>query len=330
MRYLMCAAIVVSFFAACGPDGAGGTETQPTGLTGPELALPSGLPATVISVSHTPESLVADASAAFWVNRSSDELLSVPRSGAADPFLVATATGISTALRMDDTHLYWGAADGIYRVAKTGGTPELLAPLGFAEGMFGVALEVEVFEGLVYWTASAPFDDLGHLMRAPVAGGPPEALFSTPSPGGFTLGSGRLFFVDDDAEVLHVKPVAGGDATVVQTNFDSYTDLWVEVDRLFMVRPSPANGSENVVNSIPAAGGTLRFEANVERSEAILHDTTFFVWPDRFSREIKAQRRDATSARVVVELDETLHGVFVDADGLLYFEGNELKRLGRP
>lgn len=324
------ALVVSSFLVACGPDGAGGTETHPTGLTGPELALPSGLPGTVISVNHTPQSLVADASTAFWVNRATDELFSAPRSGAADPTLVGNAAGIGTALRLDDTHVYWGAADGVYRVAKSGGTPERLAPLGFADGVFGSPLQVELFEGHLYWTAAAPFEDTGHLMRVPVGGGTAETLFTSPSPGTFALGSGRVFFVDDDSETLNAKPLSGGDATVVQTHFDSYLDLWVEVDRLFMVRPSPSNGSANVVNSLPAQGGTLRFEANVERSDAFLHDTTFFLWPDRFGRDLKAQRRDGTTARVVVEFDETLHGVFIDADGLLYFEGNELKRLGRP
>ncbi|MFQ5459155.1 MAG: hypothetical protein ACE5EL_00010 [Anaerolineae bacterium] len=86
--------------------------------------------------------------------------------------LVGAGNGLDSRSRLvqDDTHLYFNDADGIKGVAKSGGTPELLA-----EASLVTALAVD--EADVYWLQIGSQD---RIRRVSKTGGPPTTVYEQP------------------------------------------------------------------------------------------------------------------------------------------------------
>ena len=82
---------------------------------------------------NSPEGVVANATHVYWVEGSWDQpdnaILRVDRGGGAVESVTTPGAASVFSIALDETHVY--AADGfggtIWRVPKTGGTPEILA-----------------------------------------------------------------------------------------------------------------------------------------------------------------------------------------------------------
>ena len=113
------------------------------------------------------------------------ELQSAPLDGLASPMLIATTRAMGS-LVADESHIYLDAIepDEIWKVARSGGAPELVASTR-SEGL-------AVDGSHLYWLDSTT----GSLRRVATGGGSPEDLVATTARGRLLLDGADVYFSD--------------------------------------------------------------------------------------------------------------------------------------
>lgn len=138
----------------------------------------------VLGSATTPSSLtlVIDAGNAYWGSWADGNVLRMPLAGGSTSVLAAAS--YPNDVDVDATSLYYGDDAGLWKVAKTGGTPTLLAAV--VGGVFNVATDgayVYYSEGTLLW-------------RVPVAGGKPLKLRSVNGVGQIRLDAGFVYWTE--------------------------------------------------------------------------------------------------------------------------------------
>lgn len=92
-----------------------------------------------VTATDRPWGVTHDGTSFFWTSYDADRAVERSSSDGADVTKIAGGPGENQHIAVDATHVYWTAAnDGLYRVVKTGGDPELLYTGG---SPYGLALD---------------------------------------------------------------------------------------------------------------------------------------------------------------------------------------------
>jgi hypothetical protein len=174
---------------------------------------------------------------------------SVSRMDHAGGGLARLADGPSYHMVADATHLYFTTELDVRRVAKTGGTVEILAPLRSVSTGVAAALDMALDESYVY---TSTYEDRT-VIRAPKEGGAVEVMARTSKDvmGGVAVSRGALYWSDYQFDGgVHRTELASGTTTLFYPMGACRlravgADLWL----------TPL-ANENFIVRAPFAGGT--------------------------------------------------------------------------
>ncbi|MEM9191855.1 MAG: hypothetical protein AAGF12_21970 [Myxococcota bacterium] len=145
---------------------------------------------------------------------------------------------------LDADHVFFGADDQLWRIAREGGprdvaAPDLVAPdTGYLSG----ALTVD--EDFVYWSSwHGPGGDVDNVFRAPKDGGLPEVLARGERGPvvGVQVSRTHIYWTSQWDGAVRVRPIHGGDVTTLATNQDTVESLFLSEAVLFWVNFGDGN-----------------------------------------------------------------------------------------
>lgn len=277
-----------------------------------------GVPLVLADLLDNPAGVTADADAAYWVEGGAY--------GAIEGYgRIASALqdggGATTVLAATFTDRPPLAADG-ERVVLADGWRAKAAPL--AGGPLEVVLDAD-------WSVTAvasdgvhvyALDGYGSLLRAPLAGGQTEVVFSGTtnfygSPGPLRIAGGYAYWVAPDAALRRVS-LAGGAAETIATGLPGLSDLAVDGAFAYL---APASGQ---LQSVPVSGGvpTVLGKGEYHAAARLALDGGRLYWIEtsRLGRITLATGEEQVLA-VGLEGDPALgNAVAVDAAGLYWTE----------
>jgi hypothetical protein len=231
---------------ACSPtesahsdDAAGLADARVAGLDAAQLAEP-----VLISEGDYAVDVIVDDEFVYWVDRGSIECLVADgalrrrRKDRSEP-TEELAGGLHHPHKLvaDDTYVYWldyGCApnrDGtVKRIAKSGGTPEVLA-----SGQI-TPIDLDVDQQHVYWTEGVT-NYKGTLKRVVKTGGTVEALASQQDgPGAVVLYNGYVYWPTMDDEIWRIKTSGGSREWVTGWAFMRVWYLAVDDKQVYWIR----------------------------------------------------------------------------------------------
>jgi len=168
-----------------------------------------GGPATLLVSSDAIHGVTTDAASIFWAEISG-HVRFAPKSGGT-PIELASPKGGATRLVVDETFVYytmWYPPNGgVWRVKKSGGAPELLAP-----GAYSSSLVLDA--STLYWNGGSSTSGPGGIWSVPKAGGTVTSLAPAIDPRGMALDETFVYWAADGTSV-HKVPKRGGTTTLV-------------------------------------------------------------------------------------------------------------------
>lgn len=230
-------------------------------------------------------------------------------------------------LLQDDEALYWSlseaetmaegvsAADGIYRVPKSGGTPRLLHATASVVGL-------AVDSGYVYWTEGA--GDGSVIRRVPKKGGNAETFFASPlAPGGGSIvtdadyvywASGRPTVGSGLAQAIHTISKTSREAALTTLPGSDYVDgLQLKEGLLYFWHYDPVAASRRI-ESMPVSGGPfttvgapMDARSSVSGKFAVQGDFLFFCETKPLSTTTTVMRASISTGQRVM-LSPSLEG----------------------
>jgi len=275
-------------------------------------------PVLLADLRDNPAGVAADANAAWWVEggplgaiEGYGRLVRSAQAGGGAATVVAAVLTDRPAL----------AADG-ERVVLADGWRAKAAPLagGPLEDVLrgGWTLVSVASDGVNVWA----LDAFGTLVRAPVADGPTEVLFSSgPGVGGaagpLRIGGGHVYWVDA-AGVLRRVALEGGGPETVATGLPALSDLAVDGAFAYL---APVDGP---LQAVPAAGGTaapIGSGTFVTGGRLALDgDRLYWIEATRLGR-ITLSSQAAQVLAIGLDGDPALgNAIAVDAEGLYWIE----------
>lgn len=225
--------------------------------------------------------MVSAGPAIFWANCGGGEIMAMP-DPTRRPVELASRQGWVRGLAVDDTHVYWSRSTpgqaGIWRVARTGGTPTQLV---VDDHVGGIAVDAES----VFWARWVFVDDQdeeGGVHSAPKDGGPSLVLAKGPA-SELTIDATSVYWADPQARTLNRGEKSGSGVTVLAPTGDvsairvvGGTILWADNDGLFAVNDS-GGGAEFIdrysSGGIGAADGSLYYARGREIVKRALSGT---------------------------------------------------------
>ncbi len=234
----------------------GGNGTNGTGIV--RVPLDGGASSMMIILNELVEEAMDD-STIYFSTYSADggAIMSMPKDGGAPTLIAAVASG---RLAVDDSYVYANSGMSLIRVAKTGGTPEVLASTGDVTSFV-------IDDSYVYWIDLPPLDGgflrPANVLRVAKDGGPPETLASDAwgisalgiDDGGVYWGaltndeSGRLVRFDK-ASAATTTVCTGNDCLAPEAIAADGTHVfWTGVDRIDVANPDADGGFTPVVRT---------------------------------------------------------------------------------
>ena len=254
-----------------------------------------------------PGPIAVDASSVYWgdfetMTPLNGTVRTVPKGGGS---LTLLASGLNRvqSIAVDSSVVYW--TDGALKsVAKTGGTPTLLAPDGAAFALDSTnvyyatsgtpsinsipkgggtttllttitgSYELAVASGYVYWTTGNIVGD-GSVNRVPTGGGAAAQLATSPSPlrtFGLAVDSSSAYW-SESTKLLKI-PVAGGASQELTADIDNF-DFAMDSKYVYWVTDL------GVVQKVPIGGGgvtTVASGPDTDSGTRVAVDDTFVYW----------------------------------------------------
>ena len=211
-----------------GPDGV--VRSVPVG---------GGTTATLASGQRYPGTLAVDSTGAYWTTGGPcsgatacpANVMTVPLGGGT-PVALASVTGsLPVSIALDAVNVYWGTGDGrLMKVAKTGGTPTMLA---FYQARIQ---SLAVDAASVYWTTGT-----GDIMKTPIGGGASVAiLVSQDEMADLTIDSTSVYFTTIGYPTSNVKKMSliGGPPTTLWSGAAVPEAIEVDATSVYFVTES--------------------------------------------------------------------------------------------
>jgi hypothetical protein len=243
----------------------GGRAVGQKGVFG--VALNGGPVTTITSGAPDIMAMAADNDSVYWLAPREGKIMKAARSGGAATELAST-TGISRGLVIDDNDVFWAENGAIYRVPKAGGKAVQVAEAGIPDGL-------QVDESSVYWYSTLT----GQVYRAAKKGGKAAKVHEDDK---HTL---HMFFVDgpdlfvsfgaDEKMVIQRVPKGGGAATTIIEGQKPGFDFAVDAQNLYWI-------TEDDIRKVPRSGGAMtKVVDKLEHGKDVAVDGANVYWADR-------------------------------------------------
>jgi hypothetical protein len=209
-----------------------------------------GIVTTLATDQAFPNSIVVNATHAFWASVNEEAIRRVPIAGGATTTLASSVNG-ACCLALNSTHLYYLSNLGVNRMPLAGGDPSVFAP---ADEGFAVALALTATH--VFWRADLPGTGsikAKIMKKSLVDGTSPTALIMSTSVGNLVADSGSVYWTSPGnlgGSVMSV-PLTGGTAMVLASDLGQPGSLALDTTHLYWT-----NGTGARVMKLPIMGGT--------------------------------------------------------------------------
>jgi len=211
--------------------------------------------------------VAADSTAVYWLAPREGKIYKQARGGG-EVQTVAETEGLTRAMVIDDTDVYWAENEAIYRVPKAGGKVQTVSPAGLPDVL-------AVDEAFVYWYSSVQ----GVLNRVPKKGGARAKVHADDQ---HTL---HTFFIDgndlfvtygsESAMVIQRLPKAGGAAVTVADKLQAGTDFAIDGSNIYWI-------TEDDIWKVPRSGGSAtKAVEKLRHGTDVAVDDRYIYWADR-------------------------------------------------
>lgn len=243
-------------------------------------AAPGGGAAAILAenVGKLPYTLASDADALYVVDYAAALYRVDKMSGAT----VMLAQGAFVAVAVDDKSIYLTEAEGVYRVDKKAGNPQLWAPLAGADS-------VVVDNDFVYArSAGTTVDSTSRVVRVPKLGGNPVEI-AAPSPLEYhyfaqelAVDAKNVYWVHASNGTISKAPKDGGPEEVLVAGLADPESIAIDADFVYFTVRGKDGGSkeDRAVAKVSKNGGAVIFIAHGAQVSAfaIAVDDTNAYW----------------------------------------------------
>ena len=218
----------------------------------------------------TPTRLALDATHVYFVDFNGGNVRRIAKTGGSVELLAAAQN--ATRIAVDSTHAYFtnDQKSQVVRVPKTGGATELLATL--PQAATSIALDATH----VYVSETS---NTGRIQKLLKTGGAPTILANTPWPIGIAVTSAHVYWPSfENNGTLRRVPIGGGTTETLDTNTDNGFAVAVDSANVYWtVLGTGANKGE--IRKLPLAGGTMEVLAAAQKGpRGIAVDATHVYW----------------------------------------------------
>ena len=274
-------------------------------------------PSVVASGQTQPQSLVLDATNAYWASSATGEIFTAPKDGSSAPRSIGRAPAAETvALAVDAAgDVYWaGLTDGsVHRIPKAGG--DVLLASGQASPS---ALAVDATT--VYWTdGQSGQATSGNVMAVAKNGGTPVVLYDdmTAVPVALALDATNVYFADStDSTVKQIPKTSVDGGTALKTwdgvSVTSFFEFAAD-DFAFYFIDTDSNGNSTVAELLRTApANTPAQELATADVTALAIDDTFVYWSNDSGGTISRVAKAGGAVELLAK--DQAHPLFVAAD----------------
>jgi hypothetical protein len=226
----------------------------------------------VVGDACTPDSLAVDDTSIYWVSLcNGGSINSISKTTGVRTVLVSSEPQ-AWAIAIDSDSVYWEHVDTIVKVAKSGGTPIVLAS-GVASPD-GQPKTLLVDDLAVYWSNAG--DDA--LMTVPKDGGAPPRRIATssciPIP---ALTSNYLYWLD--CSTFYRQPLGGSSVERLVDLGASSIDDFVVTDAALVYWIKAPDGTDSLYSiGTTTAGAPTLIDGDVATGSVAITDGTFAYW----------------------------------------------------
>lgn len=243
-----------------------------------------------------PRHLVVDATNVYWVNRGPESgsnqfvdgaVMRIDKNGGTPATLASKQFG-DAALAVDDANVYWSACGketGIYRLAKAGGAPALIADTS-------CATSIAVDTTHVYWISDA-------IKKIDKRGGAAQTLVASRG-SALTIDGASMYWTrteatsrttfrscaDEKSSLLKASKDGGAAALLASIAGVEPNRLGIDEANIYW-----ANDCSNGVMRVPKAGGNPSTVVQDQTTKNILVDATSVYWIVEYEDTILKKRR---------------------------------------
>ncbi|MBI3182834.1 MAG: DUF5050 domain-containing protein [Myxococcales bacterium] len=214
--------------------------------------------------------IAVDDVSVYFLHPEQGTVSAVPKLGGEARTLASEQENLG-ALAVDDSHVYWTATEGIFRVEKAGG--KVSPVVNNLSQLSGLSVD----DSHVYWYALMA----GKLARAPKKGGPPTQLVSEEvTLHSFFIDQGHLYWSFGSEKKAQLKRMAksGGRAEQVVAGQEVPAEFAFDDGHVYW-------NTESEVFRAPKSGGPAeKVLEGADRALDIAVDASHLYWTDRSGR----------------------------------------------
>lgn len=250
-----------------------------------------------------PQAIALDDTHVYWATAGS--IMRIPKSGAAQPTLVAGGYLGTENMVVDATHVYWNSfgSGSVTRWNKQTGEETTIY-----QGTIGGS-GIAIHGGYLYWSvAHAEILPDGSLLRAPLGGGTTETLATALSPYDITVDATHVYWAD--AGAVKKMPKEGGPIEDLVE-----AQAWgVASDDEFVYWSDPFDNQSGMLGRVPKAGGTPEHVTDCAGSaHGLVVDATHVYWTDRSGFVLKAPKLGGEATVLAADQPDAINIALDDA-----------------
>jgi hypothetical protein len=212
-------------------------------------------PMALVPPNATPFGLTQDATYLYWTDDTSNAIERTNKTSGATDVLNRGTTFDPTSIAVDDTHLYWGDATGVWTCDKT--QCLLNPPILVANEEHALVLSLAIDDTHVYWS-----EGFGFVLTAPKSGtnltaAPLWTATSGTSAHKVAADGQRVYFTASDGVLRAVALDAGAAVSVSTGNSSGSFGIAVDSANVYWGVAGPSHGLINVTPTAslsPTAG----------------------------------------------------------------------------